>query len=177
MTAETIGAAPPRAPIRFKPVQFFAAVGCAFVLLCSLAALSAVLVGWTPAPQAFRSWIVVAHLLIVLSALPLSIVQFALPKGTQLHRVIGLTWCFVLVAASLVSFGVHEINGCFSPPHAFAISSLFLVPTIIFLARKGWHKAHRNLVLGYVLFFLVAAGLFTFIPGRAMGDLLASLWS
>lgn len=177
MTAETIGAAPPRAPTRFKPVQVIAALGCAFVLICSLAALSAMVLGIAPVPHAFQNWIAMVHLLIVMAALPLSVVQFALPKGTPLHRIIGLSWCAVLMLASLVSFGVHEINGGFSPPHYAAISSLILIPTIVFLARRGWHTAHRTVVLSYVLFFLVFAGLFTFIPGRAMGDLLASLWS
>jgi len=176
MTAETIGA-PPRAPFRLKPVQLIAALGCAFVLVCSLAALSSALIGRAELPSAFGNWAVGVHLAIILSAFPLSIMQFALPKGTPLHRAIGYTWCALLFAASAISYGIHEINGGLSPPHYVAISSFILLPTIVFLARKGWHAAHRAVVLSYVLFFLVFAGLFTFIPGRAMGNLLASLWS
>ena len=176
MTAETIGA-PPRARIRWKPVQIFAALGCISVFLITLAALSAVLIGRAQLPSAFGNWAVGVHLAIIMTALPLSAMQFALPKGTSLHRTTGYVWCALLFAASLVSFGIHEINGGLSPPHYFAISSFFLIPTIVFLARKHWHTAHRWLVLSYVLFFMVFAGLFTFIPERAMGHLLASLWS
>ena len=176
MTAETLGA-PPRARIRWKPVQIFAAVGCASVFLFSLAALSAVLIGEARLPSAFRNWAVGVHLAIIMSALPLSIMQFALPKGTGLHRTTGYIWCALLFAASLISFGIHEINGGLSPPHYVAISSFILLPTIVVLARKHMHAWHRGVVLGYVLFFLVFAGLFTFIPNRAMGHLLASLWS
>jgi uncharacterized membrane protein len=147
------------------------------VLLITLAALSAVLIGRAELPSAFGNWAVGVHLAIIMSALPLSIMQFALPKGTSLHRTTGYIWCALLFAASLVSFGIHEINGGLSPPHYVAISSFILLPTIIFLARKHWHTAHRVVVLSYVLFFLVFAGLFTFIPQRAMGHLLASLWS
>jgi uncharacterized membrane protein len=176
MTAETIGA-PPRARIRWKPVQIFAAAGCAFVLLCTLAALSSVLIGRANLPSAFGNWAVGVHLAIIMSALPLSVMQFALPKGTNLHRTTGYVWCALLFAASLVSFGIHEINGGMSPPHYVAISSFILLPTIVFLARRHWHTAHRVVVLSYVLFFLVFAGLFTFSPQRAMGHLLVSLWS
>jgi uncharacterized membrane protein len=176
MTAETLGA-PPRARIRWKPVQIFAALGCGSVFLFSLAALSAVLIGRAQLPSAFGNWAVGVHLAIIMSALPLSVMQFALPKGTGLHRTTGYIWCALLFAASLVSFGIHELNGGLSPPHYVAISSFILLPTIVVLARKHMHAWHRGVVLGYVLFFLVFAGLFTFIPNRAMGHLLASLWS
>jgi len=176
MTAETLGA-PPRAHIRWKPVQILAAIGCGSVFLFSLAALSAALIGRAQLPSAFGNWAVGVHLAIIMSALPLSVMQFALPKGTSLHRTTGYIWCALLFAASLVSFGIHEINGGLSGPHYVAISSFILLPTIVFLARKHWHTAHRVMVLSYVLFFMVFAGLFTFIPQRAMGHLLASLWT
>src|SRR6185295_16453579 len=106
MTAETLGA-PPRARIRLKPVQILAAIGCAFVFLITLAALSAALIGRAQLPSAFGNWAVGVHLAIIMTALPLSVMQFALPKGTGLHRVTGYVWCALLFAASLVSFGIH----------------------------------------------------------------------
>jgi uncharacterized membrane protein len=176
VTAETLGA-PPRARIRWKPVQIFTSLGCGFVIPCSLAALSAAAIGRANLPSAFGNWAVGAHLAIMLTALPLTIMQFANPKGTSLHRALGYVWCALLFAASLVSFGIHEINGGLSPPHYFAMGSFVLIPTIVLFARMHWHAAHKWLIISYVLFFIVFAGLFTFIPQRAMGHLLASLWS
>lgn len=175
-------AAPPKRPRPaasrgLKPMQAFTAFGCVAVLLLSAAAALNGILGRAPIPHAFKDGIVVTHFALVFAALPLSAVQLLLPKGTGLHRIIGYTWCATLLAASLVSFGVHEINGAWSPPHYFAVLSLIMVPLIVFLARSHRTVTHSRVVLGYILFFLVAAGLFTFIPGRAPGDLLAAYWA
>lgn len=166
-----------RTRLRFRPVQVFAALGCLAVMVFSIAAAWSGIIGLGPVPDAFRDAVLLTHFGLIFAALPLSVIQFALPKGTGLHRIIGYGWCTALVAASLVSFGVHEINGGLSVPHYFAILSLVLVPTIVWLARTHRTRTHSWLVLGFVIFFLVASGLFAFVPGRVLGTLLAAYWS
>lgn len=168
---------PSRRPFRFRPIQFLAAIGCTAVAILATAALMNLVLGRAPVPPTFRDPITVAHFAIIFSALPLSVIQLALPKGTGLHRIIGYTWCGALVAASSVSFGMHGINGGWSPPHTFAVISLICVPLIIYFARTHRTRAHSGLVLGFIIFFLVLAGGFTFIPGRALGSLLSAYWT
>jgi uncharacterized membrane protein len=170
--------APRRAQRRgFKPVQAITALGCAIVALMALAGLLNLALGRVEIPEVFKDWISVTHFVLVFSTLPLTVVQILLPKGTGLHRKIGYTWSGLLISASLISFGMHGINGGFSPPHFFSALTLVLVPLIMYLALTGRRIAHRSLVLSYALFFLVAAGAFTFVPGRALGDLFWSIWS
>jgi uncharacterized membrane protein len=173
-----IRTAPPRARRGgFNPVQAITALGCAIVALMALAGLLNLALGRVEIPEVFRDWITVTHFVLVFSTLPLTVVQILLPKGTGLHRKIGYTWSGLLISASLVSFGMHGINGGFSMPHFFSAMTLILVPLIMYLGLTGRRIAHRSLVLGYTLFFLVLAGAFTFVPGRALGDLFWSIWA
>jgi uncharacterized membrane protein len=106
----------------------------------------------------------------------LGVSQLVLPKGTFRHRAAGYIWCGLMLTTALVSFAVHEINpGGLSPIHLFSIRTLVVVPVIIFSARTGRVAAHRRAVLGLMIGGLVIAGLFTFVPGRALGHLVSNL--
>lgn len=157
MTAETIAAR----PSRIKPFQVFVAVGLTAVLLMTLAALGNAALGRTQFSEKFADLATIVHFTLILGAIPVALVQIALPKGTLLHRIIGYTWCALMVMAALVSFAMHEITGGFSPPHAFSIMTLIAIPLIVFFARTGRTRTHRNLVL-WLNLIVIVAGLFAF---------------
>ncbi|MEO8927480.1 MAG: hypothetical protein ABI306_10005, partial [Caulobacteraceae bacterium] len=129
-----------------------------------------------PMPNDLRKSAVIAHLVTVMAALPLGVSQLVLPKGTLRHRTVGYVWCALMTFTALVSFAIHSINpGGLSPVHLFAVLTLVSVPAIVHFARTGQAPRHRRAVLGLIIGGLVIAGLFTFVPGRALGQLVHRL--
>ncbi len=154
-----------------------AVVGSAIVFLLAAAGIGNALLTHAEMPDALRKGAVIAHLTTVFLALPLGISQLVLPKGTIRHRTVGYIWCALMTATALISFAVHEINpGGFSPIHVFSVATLVSVPLIIFFARTGRVPQHQRSVLILMIGGLVIAGLFTFIPGRALGTLVYRLF-
>jgi uncharacterized membrane protein len=165
-------AAQPRPRINPAIPQGVAVAGGAIVFLLATAGLANAWLARQPMPDAFRSAAVVAHLSTVLLALPLGISQLVLPKGTLRHRTVGWIWVTLMTATALVSFAIHGINpGGLSWIHIFSVTTLIFAPLIVLYARRGQVERHRAAVLGLMLGGLVIAGLFTFIPGRALGQL------
>ena len=152
-------------------LQAVAVIGSTAVFLLAVAGLANMALAHVATPDSLKSGAVVAHLATVLAALPLGISQLLLPKGTLRHRIVGYIWIVLMVTTAIVSFAVHTINGGLSPIHLFSVLTLVSAPGIVLAARKGQVDHHRNAVLGLMLGGLVIAGLFTFIPGRALGQL------
>ncbi len=155
-----------------------AVVGSSIVLLLACAALANAALQGAAMPYVLRRGAVIAHLATVLLALPLGISQLVLPKGTIRHRVVGYVWCGLMMATALISFAVHGINpGGLSFIHLFSIMTLVMTPVIVFSARAGQAARHQRAVLGLMIGALVIAGLFTFLPGRALGELVGQLFA
>ena len=113
-----------------------------------------------------------------MTALPLAFSQLILPKGVTRHRVVGWLWCGLMTLTALVSLAIHGVNpGGLSPIHLFSILTLVLVPVIIHQARTGHIAGHQRSVLGLIIGALVIAGLFTFLPDRILGALVARLFT
>lgn len=166
----TPGAA--RLPLaRLRPFQAFVFLGLSLVLLPTIAALVNAALGRAHYPVKLQEAATALHFWLVFSAIPLALVQIALPKGTVNHRLVGYVWCGLLVGSATISFAMHELTGGFSPPHAFSILTLVMVPLIVFFARSHRVAWHRNMVLGLCL-VLILAGVLTFLPGRAIGSML-----
>ncbi len=110
------------------------------------------------------------HAIAAFIAIILGGIQFALPKGTKVHKYVGYMWvaCFVFVAIS--SFFINEIRvlGPFSPIHLLSILALFGVYRAISFARQKRIKAHRNIMIELYVFALIITGIFTLQPGRTM---------
>lgn len=166
MTAEAIGARPGRA----KPLQAIAFLGLAIVLLPTSAALLNGALGRTPFPPKLSEWATLTHFTLVFAAVPLAMIQIAMPKGTLPHRTIGYVWCALLIVSAIVSFAMHELTGGFSPPHAFSIMTLVFVPLIVFFARTHRTMWHLGFVFTLIM-TMVLAGVLTFLPGRAIADM------
>ncbi len=153
------------------------AVVSAIVLLLASAGLLNLLIAARPIPEALRSGAVVAHLTTVMLALPIGISQLILPKGTLRHRTVGYIWLGLMVFTALVSFAIHSINPRgLSAIHLFSVLTLVLAPVIAWRARQGAVVKHRQAVLGLMLGGLAIAGLFTFLPGRVLGQLVFGLF-
>lgn len=107
-----------------------------------------------------------------MAAFLLGLVQFVLPKGTGLHRVMGWLWVGLMAGIALSSFFIHTICqvGGFSLIHLLSILTLAQLPFALRHARQGRIAEHRRAM--QILFFaaLLIAGGFTLLPGRIMHD-------
>lgn len=91
-------------------------------------------------------------------------------KGTPLHKAMGRTWVALMLAVSLSSFWIHELNQFmgFSWIHLLSILVLYSMTMAIIAIRRGDVRAHRIGMLSTFAGALLIAGLFTLMPGRIM---------
>ncbi len=129
----------------------------------------------TPHPHAFdtalfarQPMVIQVHILAAVTALMLGLIQFAGPKGTTVHRVIGWGWVLLMITVAISSFAMLSLGGGISPIHALSAAVLVLVPLGVYAARRGRVDAHRGYMTGVFVFGLIVAGAFTFVPGRLM---------
>ncbi|WP_035707371.1 DUF2306 domain-containing protein [Niveispirillum irakense] len=101
-------------------------------------------------------------------------VQFAMPKGTDIHRLIGRFWVGIMAIVALSSFAIHkmQIIGPFSPIHFLSIFVLIVLYRSVQAARRGDIAKHRrSMILLYILGLIITGG-FTLLPGRLMHTVL-----
>jgi uncharacterized membrane protein len=121
-------------------------------------------------PLAHASWLVRFHVATIVLALLLGPVQFALPKGTRAHRVIGWIWVSAMGATAIASLFIRDMNhGGFSPIHIFSAMTLIGLPMGIAAARSGRKHAHQRAMIGLYI-GVVIAGLTAVAPGRLVWD-------
>ncbi len=116
--------------------------------------------------------IIVFHALVALSAFLIGLVQFAGPKGTTMHRVVGWSWVLLLMSVAASSFWIQGLRqiGPFSWIHGLSIYVLVSIPFAVFHARRHNVQAHKKAMIGIFLGALVIAGLLTLYPGRIMHE-------
>ena len=116
------------------------------------------------------------HLLCAAGAVLLGPVALYGRKGNALHRGAGYTWMVLIVGAALASFFIHGSGSWrllgFSPIHALSVLALCSVAVGIWQAVRGRISAHRQTMRRLYWGACVAAGVFTLMPGRYLGDLL-----
>lgn len=152
----------PIAPDRFERILAYAALILLGVVLV------AVMRGrseWGELPA-----LVWAHLLTILLALALTPPMLLRRRGDRLHRRLGWVWVAAMAGTALISFGIRDLNGGFSPIHILSIWTLIQVPLIVWHARGHRHDRHRGAVRGMVAGALLIAGFFTFPFGRQLGS-------
>ena len=103
-------------------------------------------------------------------------VQFILPKGGTVHKIIGYIWLILMLNVAFSSFFINEIQiwGAYSPIHflsIFTILSLFLA---IYFVRIGNIRRHKQVMILLYVFGLIITGLFTLYPGRIMHQIFFS---
>lgn len=123
------------------------------------------------APLLAQSALVQFHVWTVALALVLGPVQFALPKGTRTHRVIGWIWATAMFATAIATFFIRDMNdGAFSPIHIFSVMTFVGVPSAIWLARKGYIVQHTRAMIGMYI-GLIIAGVTAIAPGRLIWEM------
>ncbi|OYQ37899.1 hypothetical protein CHU95_00220 [Niveispirillum lacus] len=104
------------------------------------------------------------------TAIILGGVQFARPKGTASHRVLGRVWVACMAIVALSSFFIHEIRmiGPFSAIHLLSVLTLITLWQAIRLARRGDIVRHKKAMVRLYVLALLITGAFTLLPGRLM---------
>lgn len=110
------------------------------------------------------------HIIVALAAVALGAIQFARPKGTPPHRMLGRVWVAAMAILAFSGFFIHEIRvwGAWSPIHLLSAATLFLLALGVWFARKGKIERHKRMMAGIYIFALLVTGAFTFLPGRLM---------
>jgi uncharacterized membrane protein len=95
---------------------------------------------------------ILTHLAGALLALGLGVVQLVGPKGTTAHRLLGWSWCLLMLAVAGSSLFIHVLNrGGFSLIHILSAWVLIATPLAILAARRQ-DRRPRELHAGPVLF-------------------------
>jgi uncharacterized membrane protein len=126
------------------------------------------------APLLAAPAVIQLHAFAALAAFALGAVQLSAPKGTIPHRVFGWVWAALMLAVVLSSIFIHTIRlwGPWSPIHLLSIFTLIMLPLAVLHARRHQVKRHRRAMTGLFAGALVIAGIFTFLPGRIMHEVL-----
>ena len=114
------------------------------------------------------------HAFIALALIPLTLLIFAIRRGSPLHKVLGWTWVSGMCGVAISSFWVHEIRlaGPFSPIHLLSVVAVTTIIWAIIAIRRRNVAQHRRAMLWLVWGALTGAGVFTLLPGRIMHDVL-----
>ena len=93
-------------------------------------------------------------------------------KGTSLHKALGRLWIGLMLGVSLSSFFISEIRllGPYSPIHILSLLTLFGLWGGWQAIRAGDVRTHRMTMISVYGGGLIGAGVFTFLPGRIMNQ-------
>jgi uncharacterized membrane protein len=122
--------------------------------------------------------IVFTHMAAALACLVLGAALLARRKGTSGHRSLGRAWVAAMATVMATSLFIHDRGmpnlAGFSPIHLLSLLVAVLLPRAVWQARSGRIEAHRNTMRGLYFGGCVAAGLFTLLPGRFLGQTLSA---
>jgi uncharacterized membrane protein len=151
--------------------------GLGLLVLSGLALLVVLIASGAIAPDVSvlgkMSLAVKIHAGSAIAALVLGAAQFVLPKGRRmLHMVMGSIWVLMMVVVAGSSVFIQEIfSGSFSPIHLFVPVTAFGLYQGLMPLVRGQKGLHGRKMRGVFVGALILAGLFTFMPGRAMFNL------
>ncbi len=122
-------------------------------------------------------WVVQIHAFGAIAAILLGAVQFAAPKGTLPHKLIGVVWLLLMSAIAISSIFIRPslypglpLVKWFSWIHLFTVMTAFGIISGMMLLLKGGPtlKHHARPFIGIFIGGLIIAGAFAFMPGRIM---------
>ncbi len=121
-------------------------------------------------PLLAASPVVQVHAFAAVAAFALGLVQFAGPKGTVPHRVLGYAWVGLMLLIAGSSFSIRGIanGGEMSAIHILSVVVLVLVPLAALAAHRHNIRRHKIAMVSLFAGALVIAGAFTLAPGRIM---------
>ncbi len=125
-------------------------------------------------PLATASPAIQIHVAAAIAAFGLGALVLFRRKGDRLHRAGGRIWVALMLVVCLSSFFIHTIRllGPWSPIHILSVATLISLGSSVWLARSGRIEAHRRTMQSTFGGALIIAGLFSFLPGRIMHDVL-----
>jgi uncharacterized membrane protein len=117
---------------------------------------------------------IIVHLVFALLAVALGPLALLARKGTRPHRAFGYAWVTVMLGAAVSSGFVRSFKlpnvGGYTAIHLLSVVSVvFIALALTYIARgnrSGHQRAMRGVYVGACI-----AGLFAFLPGRYLGDL------
>lgn len=171
LTTPTVPASRPIGPRFILGSIAFAALGT-----LTLMAAASLMSGEARLNYETPPWALFIHVGTVIPALFLGAPVLLMKKGTPLHKMLGRIWATLMIITSISSFWLHGLTGGIGPIHIFSVVTLVSIPYAIYCARKGEIAAHQRAMTGPYI-GLVVAGLFSFMPGRLMGELAMALFS
>jgi uncharacterized membrane protein len=115
----------------------------------------------------------VLHVGTVVPALLLGAVVMLMQKGTRLHKMLGRIWAVLMITTAISSFWLRGMTGNIGPIHIFAVISLASIARAMYAIRKGDVAGHQGAMTGCYAGLLIA-GLFSFMPGRLMANMVAA---
>lgn len=109
------------------------------------------------------------HVAAALLALVVGVVIFLLPKGTGFHRALGWTWVssMIVVAATSVVM-IFDLKTGINALHVFTAVTVVSLWAGLTGIRRGDVRQHAGSMIGLYVGGLIIAGVFAFIPGRTM---------
>jgi len=118
--------------------------------------------------------VVYGHAFAAFGAMAVGSLQFALPKGTTLHRATGYIWVTLISAVAISSFFIHDLRhfGPFSVIHLISAFTLYSVVSALSAARAGNIAKHKHDMIVLYLLAMLLTGAFTLLPGRVMNAVL-----
>ena len=108
--------------------------------------------------------LVLAHLIVVLTALVLSVALFVGRKGTGLHRTLGWIWSGLIGVGAASGLFIHQAGG-FSIFHGYSVLALVLLPFSLVAARTHRVRVHAGMMVYLAVNVLLGAGFFALYPG------------
>jgi uncharacterized membrane protein len=123
-----------------------------------------------PRPLLNAWWVIQIHVAAALTTFGAGLAILLQRKGSRFHRKLGWIWSATMAFTALSSFFIQS-EGRLSWIHGLSAYTLLLLPMALAAARAHRAKIHARLMTLLFLGGMVAAGLFTFLPGRLMWDL------
>lgn len=113
------------------------------------------------------------HVVAAVSTFAIGLVLLSAPKGFRLHKTLGWAWVVSMIVTAVSSFFITGLMGnSYSPIHAISAWTMISLPFGIAAIRRRDIKKHRNTMTGMFVGGMLIAGLFSFLPGRLMWEIL-----
>lgn len=111
------------------------------------------------------------HLLVVIPAIFLGLLNLLLAKGTRFHRLNGKIWVCLMLLASFSSFFIMP-TGSLTWLHLFAIVVIVSVSVGIMAIRKHNKRLHVRCMMGAYIGTIVSAFFAASVPGRLLHEMI-----
>lgn len=120
--------------------------------------------------------IVQVHVAGAISAFLIGTVLMFGPKGKGYHKTLGWMWVTAMAVTAVSSFFITGLMGkWYSPIHALSAWTVLGLPFAVAAARRRKVQEHRKAMTGMFFGGIIIAGLFSFLPGRIMWNMLFAI--